>query len=97
MSGYTVYTYYHLLTDKGLYAWGDNEYGQVENGTSTGVSTPEKVELIDNVTKLITSGFTVYAITDTGQLYAWGDNQYGQVGNGTTYDIYTPYKVRVTK
>ena len=88
--GSTVY----VLTDTGLYAWGDNSYGQVGNGTSGGnVHTPHKVEGIEgNIKEVITSGLTVYVLTDTG-LYAWGYNGYGQVGNGASGNyVPTPHK-----
>lgn len=89
---------YYILTDTGLYAWGDNYSGQIGNGTSGGnVLTPHKVEGIDgNIKEVITNVFTVYVLTDTG-LYAWGDNSYGQVGNGTTDNVLTPYKVQIEK
>ena len=88
----------YVLTDTGLYAWGDNYSGQIGNGTSGGnVLTPHKVEGIDgNIKEVITNVFTVYVLTDTG-LYAWGDNSYGQVGNGTTDNVLTPYKVQIEK
>ena len=91
--GFTVY----VSTDTGLYAWGNNSYGQVGNGTSGGnVLTPYKVEGIDGNIKDIIADDTVYVLTDTG-LYAWGDNSYGQVGNGTNDNVLTPYKVQIEK
>ena len=85
----------YVLTDTGLYAWGDNLYGQVGNGTSGGiVLTPHKVEGIDgNIKDVIANNDTVYILTDTG-LYAWGDNLYGEVGNGTSGGkVLTPHTV----
>ena len=35
----------YVLTDTGLYAWGDNSYGQVGNGTNDNVLTPYKVQI----------------------------------------------------
>lgn len=91
------YTNYYIITDTGLYAWGDNWDGEVGNGTTDRVTTPHKVEGIDgNIKEVITYGSTVYVLTDTG-LYAWGDNWFGQVGNGTTEDVLTPYKVQIEK
>ena len=84
----------YVLTDTGLYAWGDNFSGQVGNGTSgSDVLTPHKVEGIDgNIKEVIINDYTVYVLTDTG-LYAWGRNSSGQVGNGTTGYVLTPHKV----
>ena len=36
---------YYVLTDTGLYAWGNNEFGQVGNGTTDNVLTPYKVQI----------------------------------------------------
>ena len=83
---------YYILTDTGLYAWGNNGNGQVGNGTTDNVLTPYKVAGIDGNIKDIIADGTVYVLTDTG-LYAWGNNLLGQVGNGTTEDVLTPHKV----
>ena len=84
----------YILTDTGLYAWGDNLYGQVGNGTSGGkVLTPHTVEGIEgNIKEIVYNNGTVYVLTDDG-LYAWGANFYGQVGNGKTDNVRTPHKV----
>ena len=91
----TISTTY-VITDDGLYAWGDNYSGQVGNGNFNAdepVLTPHKVEGIEgNIKEVIEKSYTVYVITDTG-LYAWGYNSYGQVGNGKTDSVLTPHKV----
>ena len=85
------------ITNKGLYAWGKNDYGQKSNGTAGWQGTiPTKVKLSGNVKEVISDGSTVFAITDTG-LYAWGDNEYGQVGNGTSGGrVILPTKVEIS-
>ena len=91
---------YYILTDTGLYAWGNNGNGQVGNGTTDNVLTPYKVAGIDGNIKDIIVDYTayviedtVYVLTDTG-LYAWGYNGNGQVGNGTSGgNVLTPHKV----
>ena len=90
---------YYVVTDDGLYAWGNNGSGQVGNGTTEDVLTPYKV-VSGNVKDFIVvnndNNETYYVVTDDG-LYAWGDNSYGQVGNGTTDNVLTPYKVQIEK
>ena len=89
ITGSTVY----VITDTGLFAWGDNWNGQAGNGTNkNNVLTPYKVEGITGNIKEVITGGTVYVLTDTG-LFAWGDNGVGQVGNGTKNYVLTPYKV----
>ena len=92
ISGNISFATYYVITDDGLYAWGNNSSGQVGNGTTDNVLTPYKVEGIDgNIKEVIVNNATVYVLTDTG-LYAWGYNWDGQVGNGTTKDVLTPHK-----
>ena len=62
----------YVLTDTGLYAWGNNYSGQVGNETTENVLTPYKVAGIDgNIKEVIINdsiyGFTVYVSTDTYQ------------------------------
>ena len=82
----------YVLTDKGLYAWGDNWNGQVGNGTTEDVLTPHKA-VDGNIKEFKIISSTYYAITEDG-LYIWGNNSYGQVGNGTSGNkVLTPHKV----
>ena len=77
----------------GLYAWGNNEDGQVGNGTSDNVLTPHKA-VNGNIKECIAgdSYSPTYVITDDG-LYIWGNNDSGEVGNGTSgNNVLTPHK-----
>ncbi len=74
--------------------WGNNDYGQLGNGTTTDANTPV------NVTGL-SSGVTAIAVVDRGQgnehscavvngaAKCWGYNYVGQLGNGQS-GSYTP-------
>ena len=61
---------FYALTDNGLYIWGNNDSGEVGNGTSgNNVLTPYKVEGIDgNIKEVIANNNTVYVLTDMGLL-----------------------------
>ena len=83
---------YAIGSDGKLYAWGNNAYGQLGDGTTTDRSTPEVISLATNVTPVAISAgwFHVVAIGSDGKLYAWGHNESGELGDGTTTDRNTP-------
>ena len=84
------------LTSTGqVLAWGDNNHGQLGNGTTTNSSIPVAVSLPSGTTvTAIAGGFThSLALTSSGQVLAWGYNFSGQLGNGTTTNSSTPVAV----
>ncbi len=74
-----------ILRDGGVWAWGDNDRGQLGNGTVTSSDVPEQVRVPEHVTFVWVSsgGYASYAIDQTGRLWAWGDNRSGQLGTGS--------------
>jgi alpha-tubulin suppressor-like RCC1 family protein len=87
---------YAIGSDGHLYAWGDNFYGELGNGTTpTNSATPEVVSLPSGVTPTAIAGGagTGYAIGSDGKLYAWGLNASGQLGDGSTTSSATPVVV----
>ena len=67
-------------SDGKLYAWGENIYGSLGNGTTGNSYTPVLVSLPSGVTaKAIAGGATAYTIGSDGNLYAWGHNDEGQL------------------
>jgi alpha-tubulin suppressor-like RCC1 family protein len=83
------------LTASGqLYAFGNDEYGQLGNGKSDteSNSTPEPITLpgVKGSIKEIAAGKNhSLVVTRRGQLFEFGSDQYGQLGNGKTEE--TPY------
>ena len=82
-----------LTTGGQLYAFGDNEYGQLGNGTNNATTaanpTPSLVALPAGRITQIAAGFDYsLVLSSTGQVFAFGDNEYGQLGSpdnsGTT-------------
>jgi len=65
-----------------LYAWGNNQYGQLGTGSTTSRATPYKV--IGSGVRQVESGADhTVALLTTGTVLAWGRNEYGQLGLGT--------------
>ena len=88
-------TAYAIGSNGKLYAWGDNNDGQLGNGTTTSSDTPVQVSLPTGVTAAAITGgyYSGYAVGSDGKLYSWGDNTYGELGNGTTSSSDTPVQV----
>lgn len=84
------------ITNDGLYAWGQNNAGQIGDGTTVSQwNTPVKVLFPAAVTSVsaVAAGYThSLAITNDG-LYAWGDNWNGEIGDGTRINRLLPVKV----
>lgn len=67
-----------------LYAWGDNTWGQVGDGTSTERHLPTKVHGIKLVTQVVGDQNGSMALTPQGTVYTWGLNGRGELGIGTS-------------
>jgi alpha-tubulin suppressor-like RCC1 family protein len=87
-----------ILTNGAVLAWGDNDRGQLGNGTRTSSDVPLHVDVPKGVSFAAVSsgGFASYAIDGSGRLWAWGDNRSGQLGTGSgTAIATTPIKVGI--
>jgi alpha-tubulin suppressor-like RCC1 family protein len=85
-----------LKKDGTVWAWGENEYGEVGNGTFTnpsapGIGTPVQVSGLAGVTAISGGDSYSLALKSDGTVWAWGLNDDGQLGNGTaTFSGTTP-------
>lgn len=71
--------------------WGQNNDGQLGDGTTTNSDVPVAPSGVPSqVLQVSSGGGTSYALESDGALYAWGANQNGQFGNGTTTGSSTP-------
>ena len=79
-----------VRADGTLWAWGNNTYGQLGNGTTTSSLLPVQIGTARNWVQVVAgAGFSLGLRAD-GTLYAWGANDYGQLGNATNAGTNSP-------
>jgi len=94
-----------LKNDGTVWAWGNNDYGQLGNGTTSGSSTtttgdsnttnrsPAQVSGLNDVIAISAGSSHSLALKSDGTVWAWGSNNVGQLGDGTTTDRNRPVQV----
>ena len=87
---------YHncALTSNGkAYCWGDDEEGELGNGSDTSRYTPVAVAGDLTFTMLSAGPQHTCGLTSAGAAYCWGLNRQGALGDGTTRNHPTPVAV----
>lgn len=101
LSGNAVYaggsTSFVVVNESSLYAWGQNQYGQLGIGNNESTYIPTRVELNDlenDTINMVSAGdhFTLL-LTSSGVIYSWGRNHFGQLGLGHTTQSLFPQKL----
>lgn len=72
------------LSDGSVRCWGQNDYGQLGDGTMTSSLTPVSVSGVDNAVEISAAFNQTCALLSDGQISCWGANDAGQLGDGTT-------------
>ena len=84
-----------LKSDGSALCWGNNQYGQIGDGTTDHRSTPTAVSGLASGVSQVAGGrwFTCARKTD-GSAWCWGRNDNGVIGDGTTNSQSIPVQVR---
>jgi len=78
-----------------LYAWGDNDQGQLGLANNDNQNTPQAVLLPEGelAAQIFKNGSSIFCLTQSGHLYAWGENNSGQLGLGLDEHQNTPQRI----
>jgi alpha-tubulin suppressor-like RCC1 family protein len=80
-----------ILANGSVWDWGNNNKGQLGDGSMVSSDVPVRVKVPAGVTfaKVNSGGYSCYAIDGSGRLWAWGGNGNGQLGTGSGARIET--------
>jgi alpha-tubulin suppressor-like RCC1 family protein len=83
-----------LTTSGGVKCWGDNQYGELGDGTNTNSMLPVDVAgLSTGVSAISVSDLYSCALTTAGDVKCWGYNGDGELGDGTHANSDVPVDV----
>lgn len=80
-----------IREDNSLWAWGDNEYGGLGNGTNKKTDSP--VKIMDDVSCAAVGWKHSLVVKKDNSLWVWGENDDGQLGDGTDKSKNAPIKI----
>src|SRR5580693_6117107 len=83
-----------ILTEDGLYSFGNNENGELGLGNNTDQNIPHKITQFnsDTIVSIACGGNHTLVLTKDG-LYSFGNNNYGQLGLGNNTCQNIPRKI----
>ncbi len=81
-----------LKRDGTVWTWGNNQSGQLGDGTRTNRSLPAQIA-ISNVARLVAGAEFLFAERADGSVWGWGRNNEGELADGTTENRLVPAAV----
>ena len=82
-----------VTTNGAAYCWGDNEFGELGDGTTTSRLLPTAVAGGLTFSALSVWAFHACGVTTSGAAYCWGPNGNGELGDGSTVASTVPVAV----
>lgn len=82
-----------ILDDGSAACWGQNEHGQLGDGTTTTRISPVIVPDSNGLTQVSVGEMFSCVLSQVGRVWCWGFNDSGQLGDGTADDRLGPVEV----
>jgi alpha-tubulin suppressor-like RCC1 family protein len=83
-----------LLSNGTVMSWGDNDAGQLGDGTKTASDVPVLVKGLTGVTAISAGSQFNLAVLSTGTVESWGNNNDGQLGDNSFKNSDVPVAVK---
>ncbi|RKH46669.1 kelch-like protein [Corallococcus sp. AB050B] len=83
-----------LRQDGTVWACGDNDFGQLGDGTTVQRVSPVQVSGLAGITAVSARWMHSAALRQDGTVWGWGNNVQGQLGDGTAITRFTPVQVQ---
>lgn len=86
---------YNLVakSDGTVWAWGENNRGQLGDGTQTDRYAPVRISGLSSAERVVAGYEHSLAVKSDGTLWSWGENTGGQLGDGTYTSRISPIRV----
>lgn len=95
LAGGVTGTKFALKGDGTVWGWGDNNAGQLGDGTTTDRTTPVQAKNLTGIVDVDTAGWASFAVQSTGAVWVWGYDDFGLLADATTKDrVSTPTKLK---
>src|SRR4030065_63784 len=89
----SIETQTYVIAGGEVLAWGDNQYGQLGDGTFIDSSIPIRASVFVDVVEVSGGDFHTIILRKDGTVWAWGLNNFGQLGDGTQSGRTVPVQV----
>jgi alpha-tubulin suppressor-like RCC1 family protein len=84
-----------LLRNGTVWGWGDDECGELGNGTRTvDEALPVEVKGLRHVIAIAAGACSAYAVLSNGTVWSWGEGNNGELGDGKDSNSSVPVQVR---
>ncbi|MFA7077136.1 MAG: fibronectin type III domain-containing protein [Syntrophomonas sp.] len=85
-----------VKADGTVWTFGQNQYGQLGDGTTEISFSPIQVPNLNGVKAVAVAKYHMEALKDDGSIWSWGHNGGGRLGNGTEEDSRIPVQALVS-